>query len=117
MKIFTHYGASAREQVTIRTNDILFVSDTLLKRFNADKCCFVTIFIDEENAEIGLEFHDNKPTNVHRKVCGEKSGISINIAPILRYFNIKKLDRKYIANIRKDGKLLVFSIRELKTRT
>lgn len=112
-KKFTEYGAASRTKVTIRTNDLLFISLSALKQFN-ENAKFAYIHIDEPNALIGIEFLSEQPQDQEfRKISEEKSGVAINIAPVLRFFGVKHLSKKYTSKYEKKDNLLVFPIKPL----
>lgn len=110
---FTEYGAASRTEVTIRTNDLLFISKITLKQFN-ENAKYALLHVDDENGRIGVELLTESPAGVNfRKLTEENAGVSINIAPVLRYFGIKKLSKKQVLGYEKEGRLLVFSVKEL----
>jgi hypothetical protein len=110
---FTEYGAASRTKVTIRTNDLLFVSKTTLKRFK-ENAKFAFIHVDDSNYLIAIEFLIDKPSDGNfRKLSEEKAGVSINIGPVLRFFGIKKIVKKYVVDYENKDGMLVFSIKEL----
>lgn len=110
---FTEYGAASRTSVTIRTNDLLFISKAILNQLDVDEANYVMIFIDEEEYLLGLIFTKEKPNDNYRKISNEKSGVSVNIAPILRFFGITKLKEKFTSDVTKKEGMLVFSIKDL----
>ncbi len=110
---FTEYGAASRTEITIRTNDLLFVSKITLKQFN-DKAKYACLHVDDDNGKVGVQFLTEQPTETNfRKLTEEKAGVSMNIAPVLRYFGIKKLAKKQVLSYQNEGGMLVFSIKEL----
>ncbi len=110
---FTEYGAASRLTVTIRTNDLLFISKSTLKQFN-EAGNIVNIHIDDINSLIGIEFLTDEPTDGNfRKVTKENAGVSINVAPVLRFFGVKKLEKKFVTGYESKEGMLVFSIKEL----
>jgi len=112
---FTEYGAASRTNVTIRTNDLLFISKNILKQFNSENSEYAVIYIDDKNCLVGIKFFEDKPPNGdYRKLSKEKSGVSVNIAPVLRYLGIKKLHEKFTTGTQEKEGLLVFSLHNLK---
>lgn len=110
---FTEYGAASRVKITIRTNDLLFISRSALKQFN-ESARFAYIHIDESNAMVAVQFLSEKPDGTdYRKLSEEKAGVSINIGPVLRFFGIKKVTSKYMMDYESEDGMLVFSIRGL----
>ena len=49
-----------------------------------------------------------------RKVSREKSGVSLNISPILRFYNINKVTEKKTLPSRMEGELLVVDLSGVK---
>lgn len=110
---FTAYGAASRTDVTIRTNDLLFISKSALRQFN-ENAKFAIINIDESNSLIGLEFVEVQPEDSnYRKMTEENAGVSLNIAPVLRFLGIKKLSKKETMPYEKREGMLVFSVKKL----
>lgn len=113
---FTEYGAASRQTITIRTNDLLFISKSILKRFN-ENAIYAYIHIDDENKRIGIEFLNEKPEDSnHRKISEEKAGISINIGPVLRFLGVGRLSEKYVTDFDESDGMLVFSIKDITDR-
>ncbi len=114
LRKFTEYGAALRTDITIRTNDLLFISKSIIKQFDAEQAEYVVLYIDEDSYLAGIEFFKEKPDTDWRKISKEKAGVTINIAPLLRFFGIKKLDKKFIMNIKQEEKKLVFSLKGIR---
>ena len=111
---FIEFGASARDTVTIRNNDLVFISDSLLNQANARDKSYVYIHIDEKSFKIGIQFLDEEPSDYNfRKITKEKAGGTINLSAVLRFFGVKKLMSKHIAETSFENGLLVFSIESL----
>lgn len=113
-RLFTEYGAASRTQVTIRTNELLFISKTTLKQFDAEESNFAVIYIDELSLNVGIQFHKNEPNTNFRKISQEKSGVSINISPILKYLGIGSVRKKFMSDVENREGMLIFSIKCLK---
>ena len=113
LRKFTEYGAASRIQVTIRTNDLLFISKSILRQFN-ENAKYAYIHIDEINYLIAIEFLSEKPQDTeNRKISEENAGVSINLSPVLRFFGIKKLKKKYMTDYENKEGMLVFSVKNL----
>jgi len=121
---FTEYGAASRNNITIRTNGLLFISKNVAKQvgFYQKKPIgggfykefkYSVLFIDEENKKVGIKFYEEKPDGEYRKISDEKAGISLNIFPVLRFFGINKLDKKFTTDFEINEDMLVFSIKDL----
>jgi hypothetical protein len=116
LRIFTDFGAASRNQVTLRVNLNLFISNGLIHRYKLEGFEYVCLYIDDEKMVVGLKF--TKPENANnkeiRKVLKEKSGISINISPILRFYGVSKLYEKKNLDIAEEDGLLVLDLSSLK---
>lgn len=110
---FIEYGAATRRTLTIRTNNLLFISKCILKQMTCEEVEFAIIFIDEENLKVGLKFSKIKPESEHRNLSKEPSGVTLNITPVLRFFRIKTPGKKIILDFEKEEELLVFSVKNL----
>jgi hypothetical protein len=113
---FTEYGAASRKKITIRTNDLLFISKMALNQFK-ENAHFAYFHIDEINYLIGVEFLSEKPSDgAFRKISEERAGVSINIGPVLRFFGVKRVANKYLTEYENKEGMLVFSIKGLLDR-
>jgi len=121
-EIFKEYGASSRSEATLRTSGYLFLSNAILKRQNIDtsgdeiKEGAILLF-DEENNKLGIKIsgiYDQK-ANEQRKISKEKSGVAINILPLLRYYGIKKDKKKYTLNVEIQDDMFVIDLSEVKS--
>jgi hypothetical protein len=103
---FIDYGAASRHEATLRVNKTLFISKSMLTKFGVSNSKSAILYIDDNKKRLGIEF-SSKIENEGRKISVERSGISINIAPILRFYNIEVKERKKLSVIIESGKLII----------
>lgn len=116
LRKFIEFGAASRNNVSLRANKSLFISKSIINKYKIvnPEACF--IFIDDKKPIVGLQFVEkmNKENKELRKVLKERSGFSINIAPILRFYGIEKKKGKIEMSIIEDDELLLIDLVELK---
>lgn len=116
LRKFTNFGAAARSEVTLRVNQSIFISNSMLHKCKAINVKAVYLYVDDERPIIGIKFIDQVAENDKecRKVSREKSGVSLNIAPILKFYNINKQSKKKTMSSRIEGELLIVDLFQVK---
>lgn len=112
---FKDFGNASRSTLTLRTSGVLFISNGILRKFNAEYCEAVLLFIDDESAKVGLKFikeFDSIQANC-KKLSRERSGVSVNVAPILRYYEVSKQQEKINLAMQRQDDLLILEISSL----
>lgn len=114
-KVFEEYGAAARDEATLRISGYLFVSKGLQKRVDAEEANGAVLLYDEEGKRIGIRFHAIYDENnvAMRNVSKEKSGVAVNILPLLRFYGIKKPSEKRTLQVSKEQDMLIVDIAPL----
>ena len=116
LRKFIEFGAASRNNISLRANQNLFISKSIINKYKIanPEACF--IFIDDKKPLVGLQFVEkmDKENKELRKVLKEKSGLSVNISPILRFYGIEKKKEKIEMSIIEDEELLLIDLAELK---
>ena len=92
-KVFDAYGAASRPEATLRTSGYLFLSRGIVKRAGKENATHAQIMFDEESDQLAIRLHDQLDIEVLvndgtiKEVSSEKSGISVNLAAPIRYYN------------------------------
>lgn len=117
---FTEYGAASRDEATLRYSGNLFFSRSILMAYNIENPQFAALYIDEEQIRLGIRFYttaESMPTDENYiKVSVERSGYTINIQPVLRYFRIKDRIKKSKHSVSKEDGLLVISLNGIRLK-
>lgn len=112
-EIFESYGAREKNYLTLRTTNFLFIRKGILKDLNLEDSKFAEFYIDRANLNIALKLVKELPIVRHRKIVKERSGLSVNIGPILKHFGIMSVNKKIDSHVKHIDGMLVFSIKEL----
>lgn len=116
-QLFKEYGAASREEATIRSRGTIFLSDAILNRISMKNAEAFQLLFDEERCALAIELLETyeRKNRAQRKISQERSGVAINAAPMLRYFNFR-LGKKRSVEVEIDGKLVVLDLSELDRR-
>lgn len=114
-KTFTSYGASSRSSLTLRVSGVLFISDGIINRLKAGKAEAAVVLFDDESPKIAINFLEKFDDTIEgcRKLAAERSGVSLNIASVLRYYGVEKIKEKVNFKMEKQDDLLVIDISAL----
>lgn len=94
-ELFDSYGAGARNEATLRASGYLFLSKSMIQAIHADKEKFLVLMYDREENKLGVRVPTpNDPESARREVSIEKSGIAINIVPVLKSYGLEKPKKK-----------------------
>lgn len=122
-KIFTEYGASSRNEATLRVSGYLFISNAILKRLNVDTSGEeiqqgAILLFDEDSNLLGIklsEEYDQKQQD-QRKLSKEQSGAAINILPLLRFYGFDKPTEKHLLKVDVRENMYVIDLSEIKLK-
>jgi len=111
---FKNYAAAARCNITLRFNQYLFISNSILQRMKWEGFYFAEFFTDIEAKLIGVKLIYKNEDAFHRKVFKEKNGVSIHIRPILKAFELQDFHKTTTFEIDEKDDMIVFSLIGLK---
>ena len=118
--VFDAYGAATRPEATLRASGYLFLSRGILKRAGNEAATHAQLLFDEDEERLGIklldEFNDLSESSV-RELSQEKSGVSMNLTPLLRYYNFpdpKEVGKQVFAVTFEEG-IIVIDLRPLRT--
>jgi hypothetical protein len=98
----------------------LFISRGILKRSgNESGATHCRLFFDEENDALGIRLLDGPDAfeaDSIRDVSVERSGVAINILPLLRYYNFPVPHAKVVLPVTFDNDMVVVNIQGLRER-
>lgn len=118
--VFDAYGAAARPEATLRASGQLFLSRGILKRFGSEGGAFYCrLYFDEENDALGIRLFESRDVYEEdsiRDVSVEKSGIAINIIPLLRYYNFPLPDAKVMLPVSFGEDMILVNVQSLRER-
>jgi len=90
LKVFDGYGAASRPEATLRVSGYLFLPKGILKRGGRESATHCELMFDDANDDLGVRLLDKEIDDVSaetvRPLVPEKSGCSIGVMPLLRYF-------------------------------
>ena len=101
-QVFEAYGAASRPEATLRASGYLFLSKGILKRGGMEGATHAQLMFDEETDKLGVSLYMD-PTGENdtiRELSREKSGASINIVAVLRYYrfpDMKKIGKRVLS--------------------
>jgi hypothetical protein len=116
-RVFDAYGAASRPTATLRVSGYLFLSKGIQKRAGKERCTHAQLSFDEDAQKLGIRlFEDAAEDESIREVSQEKSGISVNILPLLRFYGFDKPPRKQVLSVEfdKNNDILVVDLSGLK---
>ena len=118
-EVFTAYGAASRPEATLRTSGYLFVSKGIMKRAQSENATHAQLMYDEIENRLGIRLYDtfDVPENESvREVSPEKSGIAVNLMPLLRFYGFPgpKILGKRVLPITLDGNVIVIDLKTLR---
>ena len=111
-KVFDKYGAASRQEVTVRASGYAFMSHGILGRMGKEHATHFRALYDEDTGRVALDF-TNSPDNdgTWRELSKEKSGVSANIMPLLRFYNLNLGGKKRVLPVQIENDFLVMDIR------
>jgi hypothetical protein len=119
-KVFDAYGAAARPEATLRASGQLFLSRGILKRSGREDATFYQLQFDEDTDRLAVKacrkYDESSETGV-REALQEKSGIAINVIPLLRYYNFPMPKTKIVLPVTFESGLVVVDLKELRNQS
>jgi hypothetical protein len=112
-RIFTAYGAASRPEATLRTSGYLFLSKGILQRAGDVEATHCQLQFDEQSGLLGIKLASNGRELIEdgfRPLTGERSGASINILPLLRYYGFPRLKEKRVLPVKFEDDLIVIEL-------
>lgn len=119
-EVFDAYGAAARPEVTLRASGQLFVSRGILKRSGREDATLYQLQFDEDTDRLAIKMcrnYDKLNEQGVREAIREKSGIAINVLPLLRYYNLQVPKQKVVFPVGfENGGLVIVDLKGLRGR-
>lgn len=118
-KIFDAYGAASRPEATLRASGYVFLSKGILKRAGTEDATHAQLMYDDEEDRLGIKLYrkiDAEFEDAVREMSIEKSGASVNILPLIRYYDLadpKKLGKR-ILPVQFENGLVVIDLKPLR---
>jgi hypothetical protein len=114
-KVFDAYGAASRPEATLRTSGYLFLSRGIMRRAESAGATHAQLLFDEEDGQLGINLFAAKDAPVDgsaREASLEKSGISVNVVPLLRYYGFPepKAIGKRVLPVSFNGRTIVIDL-------
>lgn len=114
-KVFDAYGAASRPEATLRTSGYLFLSKGIMKRAGSENATHAQLLFDEAWDRLGIRLYE--PVDVPndgsaREASLEKSGIAVNVLPLMRYYGLPdpKSLGKQVLTVSFDGNVIVIGM-------
>lgn len=118
-KIFDAYGAASRPEATLRASGYIFLSKGILKRAGTEDATHAQLMYDDDEDRLGIRLYreiDAEFEEAIREMSVEKSGASVNILPIIRYYDLadpKKLGKR-ILPVQFENSMVVIDLKPLR---
>jgi hypothetical protein len=115
--VFESYGAAARPGATLRASGYLFLSKGILRRVGKEHGKFCQLQFDEDTDRVGIIIWDSRPgipTPGLRAVSPEKSGVSINVLALLRYYGFVVPTVKVLLPVTFENALIIIELKGIK---
>lgn len=116
-KVFDAYGAAARPEATLRASGQLFLSRGILRRSSREDATHYQLQFDEETDRLAIKLcHRNDESSQPgvKEALLEKSGIAINVVPLLRYYNFRVPKAKMVMPVTFESDLVVVELKGLR---
>lgn len=119
-KLFKEYGAASRTTATLRVSGSVFLASGILKRCKITEPLAAKLYFDEEHCHLGIELLNayDKADSTQKEMSVEKSGRSVNILALLRYYGLvsgRKLSARLSLPAKFDDGMLVLDLSQLKS--
>lgn len=118
-EVFDAYGAATRPEATLRASGYLFLSRGITKRAGNENATHAQLLYDESSDRLGIKLGSEVDALVdggYREASREKSGIAVNLLPLLRYYRlpIPKYVGKQVLPVEFDGGMIVIELKPLR---
>jgi hypothetical protein len=114
-RVFDAYGAASRPEATLRASGYLFLSKGIMKRAGKEGATHCQLRYDESDGRLGIwltEASSESGEGGVRPMLDEKSGASINLLPLLRYYGFPELKEKQVLPVTFEDDLVVIKLFE-----
>lgn len=110
--LFEETSGSMAEKVILRKNGSIFISNLLKDKYKLKDFKSCLLYVDKDSDRIALSFQKQMATSKigARAISPEKTGLTINISKILKYFKIGNRHKLYSADMVIDEKSGFFVI-------
>ena len=116
-KVFDAYGAAARPEATLRASGQIFLSRGILSRSGKEGATHVQLQFDEEADTLGIKLCKSTASVTEtgiREATVEKSGIAVNLVPLLRYYNFRMPKAKLVLPVTFGAGLVLIDLKPLR---
>ena len=115
-KVFDAYGAASRPEATLRASGYLFLSKGIMKRARCENATHAQLMFDEETDVLGVRLYDSfdvPDDGSAREVSPEKSGVAVNVTPLLRYYGLPEPKNvgKQVFNVTFENDVIVIDLK------
>lgn len=119
-KVFDAYGAASRPTATLRVSGYVFLSKGILMRAGSEESTHAELSFDDETQRVGIRLvHDvvdgTDATSI-RQINTEKSGVSVNILPLLRFYGYGKPTKKHVLDVEFDEGMVIINLGKVLTK-
>lgn len=113
-EVFDAYGAASRPEATLRASGYLFISKGIMRRAGKADATHCQLQYDADTGRLGVVLTDKDAAMFDegiRPINVEKSGASINLVPLLRYYGLPtSFKGKLILPVTFDNNLIVMEL-------
>lgn len=118
-KLFDAYGAANRPEATLRASGYLFLSRGILKRGGNEDATHAQLLYDEAEDRLGIKLGGDVDVlldNGFKDISREKSGASVNLLPLLRYYRFPepKAMGKRVLPVEFEKEMIVIELKPLR---
>jgi hypothetical protein len=112
-KVFDAYGAASRPEATLRASGYLFLSRGIMRRAQRGKATHFQLQFDEETGRVAIKLLNVDDADFEdgvRPVTEETSGVSLNMLPLLRYYNLPIPSEKRMLPVAFEESLVIIDL-------
>lgn len=118
-EVFDAYGAATRPEATLRASGYLFLSRGILKRAGNESATHAQLLYDETSDRLGIRLGADVDALVSpgfKEASKEKSGVSVNLLPLLRYYGLPepRVAGKRVLPVGFEGGMIVIELKSLR---
>lgn len=108
-------GSASKNTITLRANGTLFLNKGVLRKINCEYAEAALFYIDDEKPLIAIKLIDevDGKKNNCKKLLKDKNGVSVNMLPVLRYYDIEKQKKKIDFDLEKKEDLILLDVSKL----
>jgi hypothetical protein len=121
-KVFSAYGAASRPVATLRSSGYVFLSRGIAARAGHESATHYELMFSDENSQLGIRLYTEPDVNPDapsvRQTISEKSGISLTIVPLLRFYGFPDLGKgKRLLPVTFEQDMIVIDLSQLREGT